>query len=71
MQSTCDAIPHTDLQHATEEFWVVGDNPADVDDKLLLQHGLSLAMRAALPVDDVFNDPWRQGVRYHDLFMPE
>lgn len=66
-----DGVPHTDLQHATEQLWVVGDDPANVDDELLLQHGLSLTMGAAHAVYDVFNDPWRQGVRDHDLFMPK
>lgn len=70
-KGTCDCVPHTDLQHATEELWVVGDNPADVNNKLLLQHGFSLAVRAALAVDDVLNDPWRQGVGYHDLLLSE
>ncbi len=66
-----ESVPNTDLQHATEQLWVVGDDPANVDDELLLQHGLSLAVGAALAVYDVFNDPWRQGVRDHDLLMPK
>lgn len=62
-------LPDTDLEHAAEQFWAVGDDPADVDDELLLHHGLSLAVRAALPVNDVLDDGRRQRVRDHLLLV--
>lgn len=62
-------LPDADLEHAAEQLGVVGDDPADVDDELLLQHGLSLAVRTALPVNDVLNDSRRQRVRDHLLLV--
>lgn len=62
-------LPDADLEHAAEQLGVVGDDPADVNDEFLLQHGLSLAVRTALPVDDVLNDGRRQRVRDHLLLV--
>lgn len=63
-------LPDSDLQHATEQLRVVGDNPADMDDQLLLKNSLPLAtVRGALSVDDALDHPWRQRVGDHLLLM--
>lgn len=52
-------LPDSDLEHAAEELWVVGDNPSDMNDQLLLQNGFPLiAVRRALAVDDALDHPW-------------
>lgn len=65
-------LPDSDLEHAAEQLRVVGDNPSDMDDQLLLKGGLPLpAMRGALAVDDALDHPWRQRVGDHHLLLPE
>lgn len=67
----CD-LPDSDLEHSAEQLWVVGDNPSDVDDQLLLKNGLPLpTMKGAFAVDDALDHPWRQRIGDHLLFMPE
>ncbi|TNN68367.1 hypothetical protein EYF80_021420 [Liparis tanakae] len=66
------AVPDSDLEHAAEQLWVVGDNPSDMNDQLLLQHGLPLpTLRGAPAVDDALNHPWRQWVGDNLFFLPE
>lgn len=62
-------LPNADFEHAAEELWVVGDDPADVDDQFLLQYGLPLL--GALAVDNALNDPRGQRVGDHLLLLPK
>lgn len=65
-------LPDSDLEHAAEQLRVVGDDPADVDDQLLLEDGLSLcAVAAALAVDDSLDHARRQRVGDHLLLLAE
>lgn len=71
LEADCD-LPDSDFQHAAEQFRVVGDNPPDVDDQLLLKDGLPLpAVNGALAVDDALDHPRRQRVGDHHLFVPK
>lgn len=63
-------LPHSDLEHSAEQLWVVGDDPSDMDDQLLLQNSLALPTgRAALAVDDALDHPRWQWVGDHLFFM--
>lgn len=65
-------LPDSDLDHAAEQLWVVGDYPSDVDDQLLLENSLPLpTLGRTLAVDDSLNHPRRQRVGDHLLFLPE
>lgn len=65
-------LPDSDLEHATEQLWVVGDNPSDVNDQLLLEDGLALpALRGTLAVDDALDYPWGQRIGDHLLLLSE
>lgn len=65
-------LPDSDLEHAAEQLRVVGDNPSDVNDQLLLQHGLPLSTsRGAPAVDDALDHPGRQRVGDHLFLLPE
>ena len=64
--------PDSDLEHAAEQLRVVGDDPADVDDQLLLQNRFPLgSARRALAVDDALDHPRRQRVGDHLLLLPK
>lgn len=52
-------LPNSDFQHATEQLGVVGDDPANMDDQLLLNDSLPLIMGVTLIIDDVLNHSWR------------
>lgn len=54
-----DDPPNSDFQHATEQLGVVGDDPANMDDQLLLNDSLPLIMGVTLIIDDVLNHSWR------------
>lgn len=65
-------LPDSDLEHAAEQLWVVGDNPSDMNDQLLLKNSLPLpTVRGALAVDDALDHPWRQWVGDHLFLLPE
>lgn len=65
-------LPDSDLEHAAEQLWVVGDNPSDMDDQLLLKNSLPLpTVRGALAVDDALDHPRRQWIGDHLLPMAE
>ena len=52
-------LPDSDLDHAAEQLWAVGDNPSNVDHQLLLKNSLPLlTIRGALAVDDTPDHPW-------------
>lgn len=56
-------LPDSDLEHSAEQLGVVGDDPADVDDQLLLENSLAFpAVGRALAVDDALDHAWRQRV---------
>lgn len=56
-------LPDSDLEHSAEQLGVVGDDPADVDDQLLLENSLALpTVSRALAVDDALDHAWRQRV---------
>lgn len=66
----CLVLPDSDLEHSAEQLWIVGDNPADMDDQLLLQNSLPLpTRRAAFVIDDALNLAWWQWVGDHLFFM--
>ena len=66
------SLPDSDLEHAAEQLGVVGDDPSDVDDQLLLQDGLPLpAARGTLAVDDALDHPRRQRVGDHCFLLSE
>lgn len=65
-------LPDSDLEHATEQLRVVGDNPSNMDDQLLLKNGLSLpTVSRALAVDDALDHPWWEWIRDHLLLLTE
>lgn len=65
-------LPDSDLQHSAEQLRVVGDDPADVDDQLLLENSLTFpTVSRALAVDDALNHAWRQWVWDHLLLLAE
>lgn len=66
-----DDPPNADLEHAAEELGAVGDDPAHVDDQLLLNDRLPFIMGVALGIDNVLNHSWRQRVRDHLFFVPK
>lgn len=69
---TASVLPDSDLEHATEQLRVVGDDPADMYDQLLLKDGLLLpTLSQALAVDDALDHPWRQWIGDHLLLLPE
>lgn len=69
---TASVLPDSDLEHATEQLWVVGDDPSDMYDQLLLKDGLLLpTLSQALAVDDALDHPWRQWIGDHLLLLPE
>lgn len=65
-------LPDSDLEHSAEQLGAVGDDPADVDDQLLLENSLALAtVSRALAVDDALDHAWRQRVGDHLLLLAE
>lgn len=56
-------LPDSDLEHSTEQLRVVGDDPSDMNDQLLLEDSLPFAaVSRALAVDDALDHAWRQRV---------
>ncbi len=64
-------LPDPDFQDATEVLGDGGDEFPDVEDELLLQHGLSRVVREALAVQDVLDLVRRQRFIDHLLLLAE
>lgn len=65
-------LPDSDLEHSAEQLRVVGDDPSDMNDQLLLEDSLPFAaVSRALAVDDALDHAWRQWVWDHLLLLTE